>query len=117
MRHRKTTKSLGRKKEPREAMLRNLATSIILYEKVKTTKPKAKAVKPLVEKMISLGKNDTLAARRKALKFFYIENPVKKIFEELGPRYKTRPGGYTRTTKLGFRKGDAAEMVQIELVK
>jgi large subunit ribosomal protein L17 len=117
MRHRKATTTLGRKKESREAMLRNLATSVVLYEKVKTTKAKAKAVRPLVEKMITLGKKGTLASRRKALKFFYIENPVKKIFEELAPRYKDRNGGYTRITKLGFRQGDAAEMVQIELVK
>lgn len=117
MRHRKKTKTLDRKKGPREAMLRNLATSIVLYEKVKTTKAKAKAVKPLVEKMITLGKKNTLASRRQALKFFYIENPVKKIFEELGPRYIDRPGGYTRITKLGYRKGDSAEIVQIELVK
>jgi len=117
MRHRKKTKILDRKKEPREAMLRNLATSIILYEKVKTTKARARAVRPLVEKMITLGKKNTLASRRQAIKFFYIENPVKKIFEELGPRYKDRPGGYTRITKLGYRQGDSAEMVQIELVK
>ncbi len=117
MRHRKKTKILDRKKEPREAMLRNLATSIVLYEKVKTTKARARAVRPLVEKMITLGKKNTLASRRQAIKFFYIENPVKKIFEELGPRYKDRPGGYTRITKLGYRQGDSAEMVQIELVK
>jgi large subunit ribosomal protein L17 len=117
MRHRNKTKTLGRKKESREAMLRNLAASLVLYEKVKTTKPKARAVKPLVEKMITLGKKNTLAARRQALSFFHIENPVKKIFEELGPRYKDRPGGYTRITKLGYREGDAAEIVQIELVK
>ena len=117
MRHRKKTKTLDRNKESREAMLRNLATSIILYEKVKTTKAKAKAVKPVVEKMITLGKKNTLATRRQALKFFYIENPVKKIFEELAPRYKDRTGGYTRITKLGFRQGDSAEMAQIELIK
>jgi len=117
MRHRKTTKTLDRKKAPREALLRNLATSVILYEKVKTTKAKAKVVKPLIEKMITLGKKNTLASRRQALKFFYIENPVKKIFDELAPRYKDRQGGYTRITKLGFRKGDSAEIVMIELVK
>ena len=117
MRHRKKTKTLDRKKGSREAMLRNWTASVILYEKVKTTKAKARAVKPLVEKMITLGKKDTLASRRKALRFFHIENPVKKIFEDLGPRYKSRPGGYTRITKLGFRQGDAAEIVQIELIK
>jgi len=116
MRHRKKTKILDRKKEPREAMLRNLATSVILFEKVVTTKAKAKAVQPQVEKMITLGKKGTLSARRQALKFFYIENPVKKIFDDLAPRYKERAGGYTRITKIGIRKGDGAEMVQIELV-
>lgn len=117
MRHRKKVKTLSRKKESRQALLRNLATSIVLYEKVKTTRAKARAVKPLVEKMITLGKKNTLASRRKAIEFFYIENPVKKIFDELGPRYKDRQGGYTRLTKAGARRGDAAEMVIIELVK
>jgi len=116
MRHRKKTKILDRKKESREAMIRNLATSVILYEKVVTTKAKAKAVQPQVEKMITLGKKGTLPARRQALKFFYIENPVKKIFEEIAPRYKERAGGYTRITKLGYRQGDSAEMAQIELI-
>lgn len=97
-------------------MLRNLAASVILHEKVQTTEAKAKAVKPLVEKMITTGKSDTLAARRKLMSFFYTENAVKKILEVVGPRYATRPGGYTRITKLGHRMNDAADMVQIELV-
>ena len=116
MRHRKTTKILDRKKAPREAMLRNLATSVILHEKVKTTSAKAKAVKPLVEKAITTGKEPTLTARRKLLKFFYTEHPVNKILEVLGPKYLERPGGYTRIVKLGTRQGDGAQMVQIELV-
>ncbi|MBU0649189.1 50S ribosomal protein L17 [Patescibacteria group bacterium] len=117
MRHRKKKTTLDRKREPRMAMLRNLATSVILYEKVKTTKVKAKAVQPHVEKMITLGKKNTLAARRQAHKFFYIENPVKKIFDELAPRYKDRHGGYTRVTRIGTRRGDTAEMVLLELLK
>ena len=117
MRHRKKTKTLSRKKEPREAMLRNLAASVILYEKIKTTETKAKAVRPLVEKMITLGKKGTLTARRQAIKFFHIENPVKKVFEELSPRYKDRAGGYCRITRVGARRGDAAKMVLIELIK
>jgi large subunit ribosomal protein L17 len=88
----------------------------VLYEKVKTTEAKAKAVRPLVEKAITAGKTPTLASRRKLLSFFYTDHPVKKIFDVLGPRYATRPGGYTRITKLGHRKNDGAEMVQIELV-
>jgi large subunit ribosomal protein L17 len=97
-------------------LLRNLAASVVLYEKVKTTEAKAKAVRPLVEKAITAGKTPTLASRRKLLSFFYTDHPVKKIFDVLGPRYATRPGGYTRITKLGHRKNDGAEMVQIELV-
>lgn len=116
MRHRKSGKTLDRKKAPREALLRNLAASVILYEKVKTTSAKAKAIRPIVERAITRGKKPTLATRRQLLKFFYTEQPVKKIMEVLGPRYATRPGGYTRIVKLGFRQNDGAETVQIELV-
>lgn len=116
MRHRKKGKTLGREKASREALLRNLAASVILYEKVKTTEAKAKAVKPLVEKAITTGKTPTIASRRKLLSFFYTDHPVKKILEVLGPRYMERPGGYTRIVKLGHRKNDGADMVQIELV-
>jgi large subunit ribosomal protein L17 len=117
MRHRKAGKILGRKKAPREALLRNLATSVILYEKIKTTEAKAKAVKPLVEKAITRGKTPTLASRRLLMKFFYTDHPVKKILEVLGPRYMERKGGYTRIIKLGARQGDGAAMVQLELVE
>ncbi len=116
MRHRKKGTILGREKAPREALLRNLAASVILYEKVTTTEAKAKAVKPLVEKAITSGKTQTLASRRKLLSFFYTDHPVKKIFEVLGLRYQNRAGGYTRIIKLAPRKNDGAEMVQIELV-
>ncbi len=116
MRHRNAGKVLDRKKGPREALLRNLATSVVLFEKVKTTKAKAKAVKPLVEKMITVGKSGSLVARRKLTAFFYGDSAVRKIIEELGPRYKDRRGGYTRITNLGRRQGDGAELVQIELV-
>lgn len=116
MRHRNTGKILDRKKGPREALLRNLATSIVLFEKVKTTKAKAKAVRPLVERMITAGKKGGLTGRRKLSSFFYSENAAKKVIEELGPRYMNRPGGYTRITNLSRREGDGAEMVQIELV-
>jgi large subunit ribosomal protein L17 len=116
MRHRQKGTILDRKKAPREALLRNLAASVILYEKVKTTEAKAKAVRPLVEKAITTGKNPTLTSRRKLMKFFYTDHPIKKIFEVLGPRYKERPGGYTRIVKIGHRKNDGADMVQIELV-
>ena len=116
MRHRKKGKSLGRTKAPREAMLRNLATSFVLYEKVQTTEAKAKMIKPIIEKYITKSAKGDLHTRRQLLQYFYDENAVKKLLEELGPRYKERPGGYTRITKIGPRKGDAATIVQLELV-
>jgi len=116
MRHRNKNKILDRKKGPRELMLRNLASSLILYEKVKTTKAKAAAVRPLVEKMITSSKAGDLVARRGLIKVLLQKNAVKKAMDVLSDRYKNRPGGYTRTTKLGPRQGDGAEMVQIELV-
>ncbi len=116
MRHRKKGKILGREKAPREALLRNLATSVVLYEKVRTTETKAKVIRPIVERLITRGKEPTLSNRRYLHSFFYTEQPVKKILEVLGPRYKDRKGGYTRITRLGRRQGDAAECVQIEFV-
>jgi large subunit ribosomal protein L17 len=116
MRHRNTNKILDREKGPRELMLRNLASSILIYEKVKTTKAKAQAVKPLVERMITAAKIGDLNARRGLIKVLLQKNAIKKAMEVLGDRYKDRQGGYTRVTKLGVRKGDGAEMVQIELV-
>lgn len=117
MRHRNSGVVLDRKVGPRRALLRGLVQSIVLYEKVKTTQAKAKAVKPLVEKLVTTGKADTLTNRRKLLAFFgQQELPVKKILEVLGPRYKSRAGGYTRIHKIGARKGDGAETVQIEFV-
>ena len=116
MRHRKKGKILDRKKEPRKALLRNLATSIIIYEKVKTTKAKAKAVRPLVEKLVTTARKNDLTARRKLLEILYHKKAVNKILEILGPRYKDRKGGYTRIINLGRRQGDGAEIVQIEFV-
>lgn len=116
MRHRNKNKILDRKKGPRELMLRNLASSIILYEKVKTTRAKAAAVRPLVEKLITISKAQDLNARRSLLEVLLQKNAVLKAMEVLGVRYKERDGGYTRTIKLGARQGDGAEMVQIELV-
>jgi large subunit ribosomal protein L17 len=116
MRHRNKVKTLDRKKAPREALIRHLATSVVLYEKIQTTAAKAKVLRSVVEKAITSGKEPTLAHRRELMKLFYTEHPVNKILEVLSPRYKTRPGGYTRIIKLGNRQGDGAEMVQIELV-
>lgn len=117
MRHRRVGKTLDRKPAPRRALLRNLATSLIVHEHVNTTIAKAKAVRPLVEKLITKGKVKSLQARRELMKTVLTEKAVNKVLEELGPRYATRPGGYTRVIKLSPRKGDGAEMAQIQLVK
>ncbi len=116
MRHQKKGKTLGRKKEPRKALLRSLATSLIVYEKIKTTKAKAKLLRPFVEKIITLSKKDILSNRRLALETLYTEGSVKKLFEVLGPKFKERKGGYTRIIKVNSRTGDNAEMAIIELV-
>ena len=97
-------------------MLKNLASSVLIYEKVKTTQAKAKAVKPFVEKLISAAKIGDLTARRKLIEALPQKMAIKKAMEVLGARYKERAGGYTRIVKLGRRQGDGAEMVQIELV-
>ncbi len=116
MRHLNKGKILDRKKAPREALLRNLATSLVIYEKIKTTKAKAKVIKPIVERLITAAKSNNLTARRQLLKVLYHQKAVKKALEVLGPRYKDRKGGYTRIIKLNRRQGDGAEMVQIEFV-
>ena len=116
MRHKNKVKKLGREKAPRELMLRNLASSIIIYEKVKTSKAKAKTVRPLVERAITVAKKGDLSAHRNLLKIILQPKAVKKLVEVLGERYKDRNGGYCRIVKLANRQGDGAEMVQIELV-
>ena len=116
MRHQVKGKILDRKKEPREMMLRNLAASIIMYEKVKTTEAKAKAVKPFVEKIITISKENNLTSRRRLLSILPQKLAVKKALEVLGKRYENKKGGYTRIVKLICRPGDGAKMVQIELV-
>ena len=117
MRHRRVGKTLDRKNGPRLALMRNLATSLVLYEHVNTTLAKAKAVKPIVEKLITTGKQKSLASRRKLAAYLTIESAVNKILEELGPRYAERKGGYLRIIKLGARQGDGAEIAQIQFVK
>ena len=116
MRHRIKNKILGREKEPREMMLRNLAASILMYEKVKTTEAKAKAVKSLVERLITSAKKNDLNSRRKLISVLPQKMAIKKAMEVLGKRYEGRDGGYTRIVKLGARQGDGAKMAQIELV-
>jgi len=116
MRHKVAGYKLKRPVDSRMALLRNLATSVIEEERVVTTVPKAKAVQPIVEKMITLAKADTLHARRQAAAFLFTPKSVKKLFDTLGTRFGQRNGGYTRITKLGPRKGDGAEQAIIELV-
>lgn len=116
MRHKNKGKILDREKAPREMMLRNLASSVLIFEKVKTTQAKAKVVKPMVERMITVAKKGDLAARRKLIATLPQKMAVKKAMDVLGKKYQDRKGGYTRIIKLGARQGDGAEMVQLELV-
>ncbi|WP_263383317.1 50S ribosomal protein L17 [Granulicella arctica] len=116
MRHRNAGFKLGRNTSHRRAMLRNLVTSIILMDRVETTITKCKATRPIVEKMITLGKRGTVHARRQALSYMMTPESVDRLFNVVAPRYASRPGGYCRITRLGARKGDAAEMAFIELL-
>jgi large subunit ribosomal protein L17 len=116
VRHRIGGYKLGRTVAARGMLFRNLVTSIIEHERVITTVPKAKAIRPLVEKMITLAKTDTLHARRQAAAFLMTPATVKKLFDTIGTRFGQRPGGYTRIVRLGPRKGDGAEQAMIELV-
>ena len=116
MRHKVAGFKLKRPVDSRNALLRNLCTSVIETERVVTTVPKAKAVKPLVEKMITLAKKDTLHSRRQAAMVLRTPASVKKLFDTLGTRFGQRNGGYTRITRLAPRKGDGAEIAMIELV-
>ena len=116
MRHRVAGFKLKRPAASRVALLRNLTTSVIEHERVITTVIKAKAVKPLVENMITLAKTDTLHSRRQAASFLRTPDAVKKLFDKLGTRFGQRSGGYTRITRLGPRKGDGAELAMLELV-
>ncbi len=116
MRHRKSGVKLKRNISARRALLRNLVTSAILEERITTTVPKAKAARPLVEKMITLAKQDTPHARREAGRFLLTPEAIEKLFEKIGPRFHQRNGGYTRIVKIGWRKGDGAETAKLELV-
>ena len=110
------TRKLGRASDHRDAMLRNLVTSLLENGKIETTLEKAKETRCMAEKMITLGKGNTLHTRRQALAYITKEDVVTKVFTELAPKYADRNGGYTRILKLGPRRGDAAEMAIIELV-
>ncbi|MGI5863601.1 MAG: 50S ribosomal protein L17 [Myxococcales bacterium] len=116
MRHGIVGRKLGRSRPHYHALMDNLVTSCLKHESIKTTLPKAKEVRPLVEKLITLGKKGTLHARRLAFRTVRDEEVLKKLFEEIAPRMKERQGGYTRILKLGFRRSDAAPMALIQLV-
>lgn len=109
-------RKLGRNTGHRGAMLRNLATSLLKYGRIETTEARAKELSSIAEKMITLGKQGDLAARRHAMSYLMEEDVVTKLFETIAPKYSDRQGGYTRIMKTGFRRGDAAELVLIELV-
>jgi len=115
MRHRKKGRELGRTRSHRKAMLRNMATSLIIHERIRTTEAKAKELRPFAERLISLAKRGDLHSRRLAGRQIADSEALKKLFDQLGPRFEQRPGGYTRVLKLGARKGDGAELALIEL--
>jgi large subunit ribosomal protein L17 len=116
MRHARSGKKLGRDAAHRRSLYANLAGALIEHGRIKTTEAKAKAVKPLAEQMITLGRRGDLAARRQAVSILRSKDVVHQLFEEVAPRFAERPGGYTRIVKLGPRAGDAADMVYLELV-
>lgn len=116
MAHRVAGRKLGRPTDHRFALFRNLVTDLLRYEKIITTEAKAKEARTFADKMITLGKRGDVHSRRQALGFIYDKHIVEKVFDELAPRFASRPGGYTRITKLEPRQGDGAKMAQLELV-
>ena len=116
MRHNVGYRKLGRTSAHRRALLRNLATDLFRHERLKTTLPKARELRPFAEKLITLARRDDLHARRQVLRQISDKTVVKKLFDTLGPRFAARPGGYTRALKLGPRPGDGADMAIVELV-
>jgi len=117
MRHRKKGRELSRTSSHKRAMLRNMATSLIQHERIRTTEAKAKELRPVVEKLITLGGTDDVHSRRRARRMIQDRAVLQKLFDEVGPRFRERPGGYTRILKLGARKGDGAELAIIELTE
>jgi len=116
MRHRKSGRKLNRNSSHRKAMFRNLTTSLFQHEVIRTTLPKAKELRGFAEPLITLAKNDTVAKRRLALARLGDKETVAKLFAQIGPKYKDRPGGYLRLLKCGYRSGDSAPMAYVELV-
>jgi large subunit ribosomal protein L17 len=117
MRHKVSGRKFDRPGDARQALLRGLVADLIRHERMKTTEPKAKEVRPIAERMITLGKNGSLHARRQAFAYINDKDVVSKLFDDIGPRFASRPGGYTRIIKLGPRYGDGAQMAQLELVE
>ena len=117
MRHRKKGRQLSRTASHRTATLRNMATSLIQHERIQTTEARARELRPFVEKLITLGGKDDVHSRRRARRHIADRAALQKLFDEVGPRFRERPGGYTRIVKLGARKGDGAEMAIIELTE
>ncbi len=116
MRHKVKSQRFSRPTDHRLAMFRNLVTDLLRYEQIKTTEAKAKTIRGLAEKMITLGKSGSLPARRRVLGYVYDKDVARKLFDDLGPRYADRKGGYTRIVRLGPRLGDGAPQVRLELV-
>lgn len=116
MRHNRKKATLGRTAAQRNALMRNLAESLVLYGSIRTTKAKAKALRPLVEKLITKAGRASMSDRTSIKKVLYTKNSITKLINELGPKYKERSGGYTRITALGHRSSDGADMARIELV-
>jgi large subunit ribosomal protein L17 len=117
MRHRKAGRQLRRTSEQKLALMRNLATSLIEHGAIETTEAKAKELRPFVEKLITKAKTGTLHSRRLAVRHIHKRAAADKLFQEIGPKYATRKGGYTRILKTGHRKGDGADMARIELIE
>lgn len=117
MRHRKKGRNLSRSPSHRKALLRNMAASLFRHERITTTTARAKELRPYAERLVTLARRGDLHARRLAARQIGEREVLAKLFDEIGPRYAERPGGYTRILKLGVRKGDAAEMALIELVE
>ena len=116
MRHGRVSQRFNRPTDHRLAMFRNLVTELLKHEQIRTTEAKAKAIRPLAEKVITMGKKGGIPNRRRVAGYVYDSDVVHKVFDDIGPRYATRPGGYTRIVKLGPRLGDGAPVVQLELV-
>jgi large subunit ribosomal protein L17 len=117
MRHRKAGRQLRRTSEQKLALMRNLATSLIESGSIETTEAKAKELRPFIEKLITKARAGTLHARRLAVRHIHKREAADKLFQEIGPKFVARPGGYTRILKTGHRKGDGAEMARIEFVQ